>query len=128
MNLLLDTHVLLWVALAPERMSSTALAWIADRRNTLWVSSVSVWEIANKSSLGKLTLNAPLQQFMDRQRRALRFFDLALTHAHAMALAGLPRHHKDPADRLLIVQASVEGMRLVTADGNIARYDVGTIW
>ncbi len=128
MNLLLDTHVLLWVALAPTRLSSLARAALADTANTLWVSPISVWEIGNKASRGKLVLNFPLPAFLDLSRRDLRYRDLALTHAHALACADLPAFHRDPADRLLVAQAQVERMAIVSADSAIRQYPVEVLW
>ncbi|MDS1271709.1 type II toxin-antitoxin system VapC family toxin [Lipingzhangella sp. LS1_29] len=123
MRLLLDTCVLLWwfedhPALAPQ-----ACAAIAERANDVYVSSVSAVEIAVKSSLGKLKIPADPQE----QVAADGFTLLPLTFQHGMQLQTLPWHHRDPFDRMLIAQAQVENLTIVTADRIFADYEVPTL-
>lgn len=128
MHLLLDTHVLLWVAMFPDRMSAAAMAAVASPLNRLWFSAVSVWEIAYKDTIEKLVLTSPLEQFLFEQQAALDCAELPLRQRHAFVAARLPKIHRDPADRFLIAQAMVEGLTLVTADELIRQYDVPTLW
>ena len=120
MRLLLDTHVLLWSLAAPERLSDGARQTIVEPKNTVYVSTASVWEMAIKSTLGKLTVPDDL----DEQLRLNRFDVLPIALRHAQAVAGLPLRHRDPFDRMLVVQARTEGLRLVTRDPLVQQYDV----
>jgi PIN domain nuclease of toxin-antitoxin system len=126
LNLLLDTHVLLWAVAGTKRLPTSAKRLLNDPLHQLVFSAVSMWEVAIKAQLGK-----PGFQFDPRLvRRALLqagYLELALTGEHALAVAGLPPIHKDPFDRILIAQCSVEGYTLVTADPVIAQYPGGVI-
>ncbi len=128
MRLLLDTHVLLWAALDPERLSETVRHALTAPENVRLISAVSVWEIAQKARLGRLELGRPVNEFLAAQSDALWLTPLPLTAAHAALLAELPLLHRDPADRLLVAQARSESAILVTIDGNIQQYDVETLW
>lgn len=121
MRLLLDTHILLWGAAEPERLSSVARSLIESPDNEIVFSSVSLWEIAIKTGRGRadFRINAGIL------RRSLfdnNYAELAVTGAHAAALAGLPPIHKDPFDRMLVAQAIVEGLTLLTSDPAVAKY------
>ena len=121
MKLLLDTHLLLWAAGRPERLPAAARKLIGDAENELFFSSASLWEIAIKCGLGRddFQVNARLL------RRGLLdngYADLPITDAHAVAIDSLPPIHKDPFDRILIAQATVEGILLLTLDPLIAKY------
>lgn len=121
MKLLLDTHVLIWAAGFPDRLSANARELIADADNDMFFSAASLWEIAIKSSLGRedFTVDARLL------RRGLLdngYSELPVASEHAVAIDGLPPIHRDPFDRLLIAQAMVEGITLLTADELVARY------
>ena len=121
MKLLLDTHVLIWAAGLPDRLSANARELIADADNELFFSAASLWEIAIKSGLGRedFTVDARLL------RRGLLdngYSELPVASEHAVAVDGLPPIHRDPFDRLLIAQAMVEGITLLTADELVARY------
>lgn len=122
MNLLLDTHVALWAITDNPSLSVKARELILAPRSTIWVSAVSIWEIAIKHSLGRgdipVSGQAALQYF---QQAGYRF--LAVEPEHAAAVEGLPNHHQDPFDRLLVAQALVEPMRLITHDTTLARYN-----
>lgn len=120
MRLLLDTHVLLWWLDGGAMLSKVARAAIADADAEIHVSAVTAWEIGIKKRLGKL--RAPGR--LDRELAAHRFEALAITVAHAIALERLPDHHEDPFDRMLIAQATVEGLTLVTRDANIQKYRI----
>jgi PIN domain nuclease of toxin-antitoxin system len=120
MNLLLDTHVLLWIVAGSRRLSDRAHSAIENGRNTVFVSAATAWEIAIKKSLGKL--KAP-PDYLDALKH-YRFLPLDITSEHALAVEGLPRHHGDPFDRLLVSQARLEGLVLVTGDERLRKYDV----
>ena len=121
MKLLLDTHLLLWAAGAPERLSATARALIDDPANTPIFSVASLWEIAIKRGLGRPDFEVDPR----RLRRGLLdngYEELPITSAHVVAVDGLPLLHRDPFDRLLISQAITEGLLLLTADARLAAY------
>jgi PIN domain nuclease of toxin-antitoxin system len=121
MKLLLDTHLLLWAAGRPERLSGKARALIAAKRNSLLFSAASLWEIIIKSQLGREDFRVNARVL----RRAMLdngYNELAVTGDHVLALENLPSLHKDPFDRVLIAQAVVEGVTLLTADERVARY------
>lgn len=121
MKLLLDTHVLLWAAGFPERLSPAARDLLEDLNNELVFSAASMWEIAIKSALGREDFSANARLI----RRGLLdngYAELAIASEHAVEIDVLPAIHKDPFDRLLIAQAMVEGITLVTADEIMAQY------
>jgi PIN domain nuclease of toxin-antitoxin system len=121
MRFLLDTHILLWGAIEPERLSSAARSLIENSDNQIVFSSVSLWEIAIKASRGR----ADFQIDAGVLRRGLfdnGYAELAVTGAHAAGLAGLPSIHRDPFDRMLVAQAAVEGFTLLTSDRTVAKY------
>lgn len=121
MRLLLDTHVLLWTVAESRRLSAAARALIGEPDNELTFSSVSLWEIAIKAGLGR-------EEFrIDPSSLRRNLFDngyaeVAMTGAHAVALGGLPSIYRDPFDRMLVAQAIVEGLTLVTSDPAVAKY------
>lgn len=127
MKLLLDTHVWLWLQSAPERLDET-LTPVADPANDLLLSAASSWEIAIKWELGKLSLPEPPETYVPDRVASSGVIALPVEHAHALAVARLPRHHRDPFDRLLIVQALAEHAVLVTADRALGRYDAELLW
>ncbi|MFZ4398032.1 MAG: type II toxin-antitoxin system VapC family toxin [Kiritimatiellia bacterium] len=127
MNVLLDTHVLLWFVAGDARLSSIARQTIEADDTINYVSMASWWEIAVKCSLGKLTLDDPLDLFM-KQRTAEGFKTLSLEPQHLQPLITLPFHHRDPFDRLIICQSMVENMAICTCDENIKRYPISLIW
>lgn len=121
MNLLLDTHLLLWAAGQPDKLSAAARALLDDPAHTLMFSAASLWEITIKAGLGR----EDFQVDPRRMRRGLLdngYQELAITSAHAVAVEGLPPLHKDPFDRLLVAQAELEGVLLLTADEQVAQY------
>jgi PIN domain nuclease of toxin-antitoxin system len=117
-RLLLDTHALLWW-LAGDGLRPNAAAAVGDPRNTVLVSAVSVWEVGIKGALGKVTIDGDLLESI----RATGFEALPITFDHAHAAGALPLHHRDPFDRMLVAQATVEAATLVTRDPAIAAYE-----
>lgn len=123
MNLLLDTHILIWVFSRDPNLSRAATDAIRDGTNVVFVSAATAWEIAIKKSLGKLKVPGNYQEGLARYR----FTPLSVTTEHALAVEHLPPHHKDPFDRLLIAQAKIEALTLVTSDPNMKTYGVPII-
>jgi len=118
---LLDTQLLLWAAAEPQRLSASARALFDDADNVLVFSAASIWEIAIKSSLGRTDFSIDPRVF----RRALLdngYHELPIDGAHAAAVIDLPPLHRDPFDRLLVAQSRMEGITLLTADEQVARY------
>ncbi len=121
MKLLLDTHLLLWAASQPERVPAAAHKLIADPGNELLFSAASLWEVAIKSGLGRNDFSVDARVL----RRGLLdngYGELPILSAHAVAVAGLPPIHRDPFDRLLVAQATIEGIVLLTSDALVAQY------
>ncbi len=124
MNLLLDTHILLrWLADEPS-LGDRARGAIADARNGVWVSAASAWEVAIKSSLGRLHLPGPAAEVLPTALADNDFSPLPISVDHALRVSELPRHHADPFDRILIAQAIAESLTIVTADAIFDRYPV----
>jgi PIN domain nuclease of toxin-antitoxin system len=127
LRLLLDTVTFLRLALG-EHLSATALNVCRDRGNILFLSSVSAWEIAVKTAMGRLALPLDPSEFITAYRRETGIASLPLHERAAGALAGLPAVHKDPFDRMLVCQAIAHQLTIVTPDVRIRRYPVPTIW
>jgi PIN domain nuclease of toxin-antitoxin system len=121
-RLLLDTHVWLWWNTKPERLSATARRQIGDARNEIYLSAASVWEMAIKQRIGKLPLPEPVGAYVARRLTIDSIRPLTISIEHAAAVETLERLHSDPFDRLLIVQARHEGLRLLTADDQVLVY------
>jgi PIN domain nuclease of toxin-antitoxin system len=124
MRLLLDTHVFIWWADNPEKLSPAALAALEDEANELLLSVASVWEMQIKIQLGKLKLSLPLKELVKNQQETNNLTVSPVALPHVLALEALPFHHKDPFDRLLIAQSIEEGLTLVTADSQFSAYSV----
>lgn len=120
MNLLLDTHILLWWLDDNPLLKNKARQAIADGNNLAFISAASIWEIRIKAALGKLIIPSNFQAVLERQD----FETLAITPAHAHGIAQLSPYHQDPFDRMLVAQAIMEGFTLVTYDLEIQKYDV----
>ena len=121
MKLLLDTHVLLWAAGSPERLSATARVLLEDPQNELLFSAASLWEIVIKCGLGRSDFHVDARVL----RRSLLdngYQELAISSEHAVFIDSLPPIHKDPFDRILVAQATFEGITLLTADALLAQY------
>ncbi len=128
MRTLVDTHVVLWAASAPDRLSSTARALLEDSEAEILVSAVSTAEIAIKHAIGRLTLPCPIRALIGDLFTVGGFAALPFHHAHAVELAELPPIHGDPFDRMLIAQAKAEGLPLLTADAIIPQYPIQVVW
>ncbi len=128
MRALLDTHALLWFVLGEDRLSATATNWILDSATTKFVSPASYWEIAIKISLGKYVLAEPYVDFMRRAVEGNGFEILHIDFRHTAALIELPMHHRDPFDRLLVAQALVENIPLVSSDTSLGVYAISRLW
>ncbi len=128
MKLLLDTCTFLWVVAGAPELSETASEEFLKEENEVYLSSVSAWEIAVKSFLGKLPLPEPPHRFVPRERERHGISLLALDEESALHVARLPELHKDPFDRMLVCQALVGGLAILTPDPDITRYPVRTLW
>jgi PIN domain nuclease of toxin-antitoxin system len=126
MRILVDTHAVLWYQANDPKLTHAYREIMENSTNHCYVSIVSLWEIALKSSIGKLPLNMLLRAFFATIERA-GFTTQTLNPYHLLLSAELPMHHRDPFDRMLIAQAKVEGMQILTADPHFARYDVPLI-
>ena len=124
MNLLLDTHVFLWAIDNNPQLSQKAREAIIDGNNIVFVSAATAWEIAIKKSIGKLRI--PNGDYLE-ELRLHRFTPLDITTEHALMVENLPPHHKDPFDRMLVAQAQVEKLTLVTGDAKIQAYNIPII-
>jgi len=128
-KLLLDTQCWLWWFAQPERLSEEAIAHIADETNELWFSVASIWEIGIKVANGKLPLPEPIDSYISSRMVLLDVQYLEITAPHALRAAALPLHHRDPFDRMLIAQAQIEEMTLVSADSMFKQYsDISLLW
>lgn len=126
MRILLDTHVFLWLHTDPERLG-VHLTLLEDQRSELLVSAASSWEISIKYGLGRLALPEPPERYVPERLRLMGAKPLAIEHRHALAVAGLPRLHRDPFDRLLVAQAELLDVPILTADPAIVQYPVETL-
>lgn len=128
MNLLLDTHTFLWFVWDDPNLSSKAKAFIEDGTNRKLVSIATCWEIAIKAGLKRLALGESAATFLPRQLATNGFEVLGIELAHATLVETLPPHHKDPFDRMLVAQAIIGGLVLVSADTILERYGIQRIW
>jgi PIN domain nuclease of toxin-antitoxin system len=128
MRLLLDTHTFLWFILNDPLLSGTARTLIADPLNDIEISPASYWEIAIKINLGKYALSEPLKDFVEREVALNQFHILAIEPRHVAPLTTLPLHHRDPFDRLIIAQAMVERIPIISADAAFDDYPVTRLW
>ena len=127
MRILLDTQVWLWMLSAPERLSKKTRSRVASSDNELLLSAASAWEIAIKHALGKLQLPEPPEEYIPSLMNRTGMTPLPVLHRHALRVAALPAHHRDPFDRLLIAQAQLEQAPVLTADKAFRLYDVEII-
>ena len=128
MKLLLDTHVFLWLASEPDKLSSKAKEAVLSQSNQLYVSLASLWEMQIKSQLGKLALDIPLSALWHEQKETNQIELLPISAEHIWELETLPNFHRDPFDRLIISQAKTERFIIVSADTAVTQYPVTTIW
>jgi PIN domain nuclease of toxin-antitoxin system len=124
MGLLLDSHTFLWSLLEDSRLGPQARRRIVDPGVAVLLSIASIWEISIKIGLGKLELSEPLETVLPKAMEASQIRSLPITIDHALAVRTLPILHRDPFDRMLIAQARVEGLTIVTADAVLSQYDV----
>ncbi|MEO7908985.1 MAG: type II toxin-antitoxin system VapC family toxin [Roseiflexaceae bacterium] len=128
MRALLDTHTFLWWVHNDSRLSQRVREIISDSSNTLYLSAVSGWEIAIKAQLGKLQFSSSLDRFIAEQIALNGIDTLPITLRHGLHVATLPPHHRDPFDRLLVAQCQLEQLPMLTADAQILKYALQTIW
>lgn len=127
MRLLLDTHVWLWAIVEPGRLHPDVRRALEDEHRPVFLSAASSWEIAIKHRLGKLPLPLPPREFVESRLVRDRIRPLPVEHRHALEVAELPDHHRDPFDRLLVAQARLENLLLVTVDPALEPYDVSLL-
>jgi len=125
---ILDTHVFLWWVLDIPRLSVEARSILQDGANELLFSTASAYELTIKAQSGRLSLPEPPDSYVPSRLAANAFETLSIELAHALRAGSLPAIHRDPIDRMLIAQAQIEGLPILTADPAISRYDVETIW
>jgi len=128
MKLLLDTHTFIWAAALDTRLSPKARCLLLDGENELFLSTASIWEIAIKTSIGKLILTLPIEQIINEQIQINGLQILNIESAHALAVASLPWHHRDPFDRLLICQSKLERLTILGRYSVMDAYGVDRIW
>ena len=128
MKLLLDTHTFLWWILDDPQMSAKALGLIGDSRNNLYWSTASSWEVAINYALGRLPLPDDPTKFLPTELGKNRIESLPIVDAHAFQAGSLPRHHRDPFDRMLVAQAQIESLGLISNDPKINLYNVNAYW
>jgi PIN domain nuclease of toxin-antitoxin system len=127
-NILLDTNCLLWAMAEPERLGENSRALLENKESALYLSVASSWEIAIKARLGKLPLPSEPEQYIADVVQHLSVNILDIQNHHALQTYHLPTHHNDPFDRLLIAQAQVERLMLMSADRQFRLYEVDLLW
>ena len=128
MKYLLDTNVFLWSNGAPEKLNRQAINVLSSGAAEVYLSAASSWEIAIKFALRSLRLPSPPSQFIPNAMRVMALRSLDITQFHSLVAGQLPRHHRDPFDRMLIAQACSETMVLLTADTAFKKYEVETVF
>ncbi|WP_193198022.1 type II toxin-antitoxin system VapC family toxin [Nostoc sp. MG11] len=128
MNLLLDTHTFIWYVTGNSRLSNQVIELINNENNQILLSIASLWEIAIKQSLGKLSFSQPFEIFITQQLNLNDFSLIDITISHITVVATLPLHHRDPFDRLLIAQAVTENIPILSADKIFNAYPIRRLW
>jgi len=128
MKYLLDTHAFLWFISEDERLSKNVCDIISRQDNEIYFSAGSAWEIAIKTGLGRLSIQGELEHFLIDQLSVNQMLSLPITLPHAVCTRLLPAIHKDPFDRILIAQSTLENMPLITHDRIMTEYDVRVVW
>ena len=128
MRLLLDSHAFLWAITDSNELSATAREALMDTDNDLFLSVASAWELAIKASIGKLRLQMPLEDLLQSAKHDIGLRILHIELAHALAVQNLAFHHRDPFDRLLLAQARVNGLSLLSRDAIFDLYEIPRIW
>jgi PIN domain nuclease of toxin-antitoxin system len=127
-KLLLDTHTLIWAVDDPSKLGPQAVTALQDPADDLLLSAATIWEIAIKVGLGKLSLSMPYRQWMNQAITDLGMTVLPITVDYADVQVNLPKHHGDPFDRLLVAQSQVENIHLVSADPVFDQYGINRLW
>ncbi len=127
MRVLLDTQVWLWMQAEPDRLAPEPRRILEQTENELLFSAASSWEITIMYSLGRLPLPEPPDRYVPDRMRRSGVIPLPIEHAHALSVSSLPSHHRDPFDRLLVAQAQLEDVPIITADWSFRLYDIETI-
>lgn len=128
MKYLLDTHTFLWWILHDQQLSDQIKELISNPDNQIFLSAASGWEIAIKSGIGRLTIPRPVGGFISEHMSENSINNLSITMSHALQVSELPNHHRDPFDRILISQAQIENLPILSVDPLIRKYDVEVIW
>jgi PIN domain nuclease of toxin-antitoxin system len=128
MRSLLDTHAFLWFVAGDKRLSVRARNRIEARDSEVLLSIASIWEIAIKAALGRLPLPSPVRNFVPQQMTQNKIGLLPVALDHALEAGSLPHHHRDPFDRMLVVQARMEEMPIISADPELDRYGIERVW
>ncbi len=128
MRLLLDTHTLIWAVDDPSKHGHAAASILEDPKNELLLSAGTIWEISIKVGIGKLSLSLTLRQWLEQAMSEMGLVVLPITVAYSDVQSRLPAHHGDPFDRLLVAQAQVDGVPLISSDAIFDRYGVSRIW
>ena len=127
MQYLIDTHALLWFARKSPQLSNESHSIISNIKNDIFISNVSIWEIAIKMKIGKLNFEMSIEELCQYVTN-LQFQWLSVDREHIIETLSLPLHHRDPLDRLLIAQANVENLTIITKDQHFSKYDVDIFW
>lgn len=127
MRLLIDTHIFLWLAQGSSRITPELLSILTDAQNQLFLSTVSLWEMQIKHTIGKLELPTSVQDFFIIQRYLLNLHAISVREQHIWTLGTLPHHHRDPFDRMLIAQAMTDKLTLVSVDAIFHQYTVALL-
>jgi len=127
MRVLIDTQCWLWMQATPERLPARARALLETTGHEVYLSAASIWEMAIKAGLGRLRLPLPIDEYVHSRLEQSETRVLPIDHHHALRVASLPPHHRDPFDRILVAQAQVERWPIITSDRQLASYDVELI-
>ena len=128
MKVLLDTHAFLWLISGDDRLSETAQKTFLNPGNILFFSAASLWEICIKMSLGKLSLKSGWLKTIENEMKINAIQWLSIEMTHCVKLINLPFHHRDPFDRMLVAQAMVDDMQLLSRDTRLSSYEIKCIW
>jgi len=128
MRLLLDTHAFIWYTTDSSRLTATGRSLIDNGENDILLSTASVWEMAIKNSIGRLTFSMPFMEFIKQQLAVNRIDILEITFDHIEVVASLPLHHRDPFDRLIIAQSMAEQIPILSVDAIFDAYAIARVW
>ena len=128
MRLLLDTHAFIWYTTDSSRLTATGRSLIDNGENDILLSTASVWEMAIKHSIGRLTFSMPFMEFIKQQIAVNRIDILEITFDHIEVVASLPLHHRDPFDRLIIAQSMAEQIPVLSRDAFFGAYAIARVW